>query len=63
MHTINSLMQWPAVARADLERIAAEMDAAEGSLLTDESEKKKKITSAKNTPRTLTSTTTTTLAM
>lgn len=48
MHTINSLMQWPAVARTDLERIAAEMDAAEGSLLTDESEKKK--SSAKNTP-------------
>lgn len=36
MHAINSLMQWPAVARTDLERIAAQMDAAEGKLLTDD---------------------------
>lgn len=47
MHTINSLMQWPAVARTDLERIAAEMDAAEGSLLTDD-ESNKQINRAKN---------------
>jgi hypothetical protein len=41
MHAINSLMQWPAVARSDLETIAAEMDAAEGKLLTEDDQQEK----------------------